>query len=133
MFAAAKGHGKPVSQVSGPPAAAQAREHHLHGGELHGGRHAAGARRGVAVAGFQPADRDEDRLIEVRLKEVCLTEVRLTEVCARRHCGARAWALGRCSPGSKCGCADEAGQVERELSYAGMPKLDSVCRGSTGN
>jgi hypothetical protein len=57
MFAAAKGHGKPVSQVSGPPAAAQAREHHLHGGELHGGRHAAGARRGVAVAGFQPADR----------------------------------------------------------------------------
>ena len=25
-------------------AAAEAREHHLHGGELHGGRHAAGAR-----------------------------------------------------------------------------------------
>ena len=38
--AAAKGQGKPVSQVRFRSAAAQAREHHLHGGELYGGRHA---------------------------------------------------------------------------------------------
>ena len=42
--AAKKGKGKPLSKVKLRAAAAEAGEHHLHGGELHGGRHAAGAR-----------------------------------------------------------------------------------------
>ena len=41
--AAKKGKGKPLAKVEAPAAAAETREHHLHGGELHGGRHAAGA------------------------------------------------------------------------------------------
>jgi hypothetical protein len=47
--AQARGCGRERARQAGlageaPPAATQAREHHLHGGELHGGRHAAGTR-----------------------------------------------------------------------------------------
>ena len=39
-----EGQGQAAVEGQAAPAAAEAREHHLHGGELHGGRHAAGAR-----------------------------------------------------------------------------------------
>ena len=42
--AAAKGQGKPLSQVKLRAPLPRAREHHLHGSQLHGGRHAAGTR-----------------------------------------------------------------------------------------
>jgi len=91
----------------------------------------AGVLMGYAEA--DPAAQAQVAALRQELQKLVGRRARLDWHATRRHCSARVWALGRRSPGSKCGCTDEAGQMERELSYAGMPKLDSVCRGSTGN
>src|SRR6516162_8230493 len=91
----------------------------------------AGVLMGYAEA--DPAAQAQVAALRQELQKLVGRRARLDWHATRRHCSARVWALGRRSPGSKCGCTDEAGQMERELSYAAMAKLDSACRGSTGN